>query len=83
MIIRANVPETGTDAGKLLRKTIGDDGIPSLRRIYDLETRLAHLLVRDSVKYTRTAQKGFQLPGQPLHLSPGSFHPEADEIGCR
>jgi hypothetical protein len=34
MIIRANAVETGTDAGKLLRKTVGDDGIPSLRRIY-------------------------------------------------
>jgi hypothetical protein len=33
MIIRANAPE-GTDIGRLLHKTMGEDNIPSLRRIF-------------------------------------------------
>lgn len=33
MIIKANAPE-GTDVNKVLKQTLGDDNIPSLRRIY-------------------------------------------------
>lgn len=33
MIIKANCKE-GTDTGAVLRRTLGDDGMPSLRRIY-------------------------------------------------
>ena len=33
MIIKANCKE-GTDAGAILRRTMGEDGMPSLRRIH-------------------------------------------------
>jgi len=39
MIIQANAPE-GVDAGQVLRKCIGDDGLPSLRRIYKELTKM-------------------------------------------
>jgi DNA transposition AAA+ family ATPase len=34
MIIKANIEGLDVDVNKLLRSTMGDDGVPSLRRIY-------------------------------------------------